>query len=453
MKKVIIVGASHGGHQLAIDLSDIYDDIEITIYEEGDFVSFMSCGMQLFLEGKTKSQESVRNFDPATLNSSKISVKNNSSVLSIDADKKTIQVKNNKTDEVTTDTYDKLILSSGVTPRKITDQEYNNLVYMRGFDAATRINDILNDEIIKEVAVIGSGYIGIEAAEVLSKKGKHVTLIDGTKYPLGKYLDDDSAKIIEKELLNQGIDLVNSEKVEELITDGENIQKVKTTSKEISADVVICAIGVTPNTEWLKNTINIDQRGFIEINEYLQTSAKDIYALGDATKVYSIPANQPLSVALATVARSQARYLAHHLFENIPSKAYMGAVGSSALGVFDYNLVSIGLTEGSAKMLNVPAKSGFYTTNRRPRYVLDENNDEVSIELTYNKYNHQLLGCTIVSKANMTDLGNVLTLAIKQKLTLEEVMETDYFFQPNYDRQLNVLVLAIRDILGYKEFY
>lgn len=453
MKKVIIVGASHGGHQLAIDLNDIYKDIDITVYEESDFVSFMSCGMQLFLEDKTKSQNSVRNFDPETLNQPNIHVKNNSSVIDINKENKTIKVKNLKNNQIIEDQYDKLILCSGVTPRHLDDKEYENMIFMRGYNAASQIKQLINNDAIKNVSIIGSGYIGIEAAEVLTKKGKNVTLIDGEKYPLGKYLNDQSAKIIKNELENQNITLINNEHVKEFITSDNIIQKIITTNNEIQTDAVICAIGITPNTDWLKDIIELDQQGFIKINEYLQTTGHDIYALGDATKVYSIPANQPLSIALATVARSQAHYLAYHLFEDIPAKAYQGVVGSSALGVFDYNIASIGLTKNSAELLQIPIKSSFYTNKKRPLYVLDQYNNDVNIELVFNAYNHQLLGCTLLSKGDISELGHLLTLAIKQKLTLEEIMETDYFFQPNYDRQLNILVLAIRNALGYSEFY
>ena len=158
-KKIIIVGASHGGQEAAYEILDRYDDVDVTIYEAGDFVSFMSCGMKLFLEGKTTGQDNVRNFTPEDLAERGGKVVNNTAVTALDPAKKTVTVKNVKDGTTKEVSYDKLIISSGVNPASLPlpGADLKNIMLMRGYDCATEINAAAQDEAIKNVAVIGAG--------------------------------------------------------------------------------------------------------------------------------------------------------------------------------------------------------------------------------------------------------------------------------------------------------
>ncbi len=157
-KKVIIVGASHGGHEAIRELLNRYNDIDITLFESGDFISFMSCGMELYLENKVTNVNDVRNFGPDTFTEPNVHVLNNHTVTKINSDKKTVTVKDNK-GQVKDYPYDKLILSSGVTPNSLpvkgTDLE--NVYLMRGKDWATKIKSKLTDPSVKNMTIIGAG--------------------------------------------------------------------------------------------------------------------------------------------------------------------------------------------------------------------------------------------------------------------------------------------------------
>ena len=179
-KKVVIVGASHGGHESAIRILDKYENVDVTIYEAGDFVSFMSCGMELFLEGKTIGQDYVRNFSPEELESRGGRVVNNHQVTAIQPEAKTITVKNLVAGSEETVAYDKLILSVGVESIELNlpGKDLENIYLMHGYDWASKINAAQQDDSIQNVVVIGSGYIGVEATQVFTKAGKSVTLID-----------------------------------------------------------------------------------------------------------------------------------------------------------------------------------------------------------------------------------------------------------------------------------
>lgn len=453
--KVIIVGASHGGHQSILELLSRYgEDVDITLFEAGDYVSFMSCGMELYLEDQVTDVNDVRNFRPENFPQSNVHILNNHQVTAINADKKTVSVVRSSDDQTKDYAYDKLILSSGVTPNSLpvpgTDLE--NVYLMRGYDWATKIKAKLTDPNVKKVAVIGAGYIGIEAVEAFCKAGKEVTLLDVIDRPLGTYLDKEMTDILEDHLKEKGINVVIGAKINAFTGEGQ-VAAIQTEQAEIATDLVIQAAGVKANTEWLKGVVDLDERGWIITDEYLQTNLPDVYAVGDATLAYSVPARTKMPIALATVARREARYIVQHLFEKVPNKPFGGVVGSSALSVFDYHFAASGLNSFTASKAGVAIRSSYYEDTLRPKYVPEKfGNPKVSVQLFFDPMTHQILGGAVLSTYDVTAQGNVLALAIQQKLTIEDLAEADFFFQPGFDRQWSVLNLAAQQALGEEPF-
>ena len=453
--KVIIVGASHGGHQSILELLSRYgENVDITLFEAGDYVSFMSCGMELYLEDQVTDVNDVRNFRPENFPQPNVHILNNHEVKAIHADQKTVTVTSILDKSTKEYEYDKLILSSGVKPNSLpvpgTDLE--NVYLMRGYDWATRIKDKLTDPAIKNVAVIGAGYIGIEAAEAFQKAGKEVTLLDVIDRPLGTYLDPEMTDILTEHLKEKGIKVVTGAKIT-AFTGEQQVAAIQTADEEIATDLVIQAAGVKANTEWLKGVVDLDDRGWIGTDEYLQTNLPDVYAVGDATLAYSIPARSKMPIALATVARREARYVVKHLFEDTPSQPFGGVVGSSALSVFDYHFAASGLNSFTAGKAGVAIRTAYYEDTIRPKYVPEEyGNTKVSIQLFFDPMTHQVLGGAVLSTYDVTAQGNVLALAIQQKLTIEDLAEADFFFQPGFDRQWNMINLAAQQALGEEPF-
>lgn len=453
--KVIIVGASHGGHQSILELLSRYgENVDITLFEAGDYVSFMSCGMELYLEDQVTDVNDVRNFRPENFPQPNVHILNNHEVKAIHADQKTVTVTSILDKSTKEYEYDKLILSSGVKPNSLpvpgTDLE--NVYLMRGYDWATRIKDKLTDPAIKNVAVIGAGYIGIEAAEAFQKAGKEVTLLDVIERPLGTYLDPEMTDILTEHLKEKGIKVVTGAKIT-AFTGEQQVAAIQTADEEIATDLVIQAAGVKANTEWLKGVVDLDDRGWIVTDEYLQTNLPDVYAVGDATLAYSIPARSKMPIALATVARREARYVVKHLFEDTPSQPFGGVVGSSALSVFDYHFAASGLNSFTAEKAGVAIRTAYYEDTIRPKYVPEEyGNTKVSIQLFFDPMTHQVLGGAVLSTYDVTAQGNVLALAIQQKLTIEDLAEADFFFQPGFDRQWNMINLAAQQALGEEPF-
>lgn len=220
--KVIVVGSSHGGYEAVEGLLKDYPDAEIQWYEQGDFLSFLSCGMQMFLEGKVDSADKVRYMTPKAIRERGVSLFEQTQVFALHSTDHEIEVKDLQTGEVRTENYDKLILSPGAVPMEldVPGKNLENVYYMRGHDWAVKLKEKVLDNNVKNVVVIGSGYIGIEAAEVFAKAGKSVEVLDMLPRPLATYLDKELTDVIEPELTQNNVHVHGNQLVQEYL--GEN---------------------------------------------------------------------------------------------------------------------------------------------------------------------------------------------------------------------------------------
>lgn len=451
-QKIAVIGASHGGHEVALELLTQSDAYDVTVFEAGDFISFMSCGMELYLTEAVQNAELVRNFKPSDLEKYGGHVRNNAKVTGIDATNHTLTINNQELF-----TYDKAVLSVGVTPAHLTIPGSNlaNIIPMRGYDWAKRIKQYLNDATIKDVTVIGAGYIGIEAVEALVRAGKNVTVLDMLPRVLAAYLDADMTDIITQELIAHGVNV----KVGEAITafegsENEGVTAVVTDQGTYATDLVIEGIGVTANTAPFADTLALDKRGWIETTRNFETNLPDVYAIGDAVKPYYIPTGQQQPVALASTARREAQYVAQRIMGNKHAVDFKGVVGASALKVFDYTFASSGLNSVTADRSKIKISAVTYTDTRQPAFVpTSEGNGDIIVRLAFNPDSRIILGGAIMARDyDVTGFGNTLALAIAQKMTVDDLAEADFFFQPGFDRQWSVLNLAAQKACHYGEF-
>lgn len=450
--KIIIIGASHGGHESALEFLDKEPNAHVTIYEKGDFISFLSCGMQLFLEDKVSSVDDVRNFRPEDIEKRGGKVKPGHEVIAIHADKHEVRVKELATGKIFTDSYDKLILSSGVTPAPIPvpGNDLKNIFFMRGRDWALKIKEKLLNPNVKHVVVIGAGYIGIEAAEVFAKAGKEVTVVDFIDRVLGNYLDHELTDIISGHLKEKGVSLATGEKITQF-SGTDSVTAVVTEKQEIPADLVIVAAGIKPNTAWLKDTLALEPSGHIRISDKFETSLPDVYAVGDAVLPKSLATGKAVPIALATAARREARYVVHHILGK-KSAPFVGLLGTSALSVFDYKFAMTGVNAFNAERSSVKISESFYQDTLRPAFVKNDGNTKVYVKLNYEPETKRILGGQVLSTYDVTAQINALALAITNKMTLEDLAEADFFFQPGFDRQWSLLNLAAKHALGEENF-
>lgn len=439
--KVIVVGSSHGGYEAVEELLLSHPGADIHWFEKGNFISFLSCGSQLYLEDVVKDVDSIRYMTGEKMAARGVHVYTKHDVKTIDPKEHVVTIFDIEQNKMKTEKYDKLILSPGAKPfiLPVPGNDLENINVMRGRQAVIDLKEKMTDESIQNVTVIGSGYIGIEAAESFAKAGKEVTVIDIIDRPLGVYLDKEFTDVLEKEMTSNGINLVLNETVEGF-KGAKVVEEVLTNKGQYQADLVIMAAGIRPNTAWLEGVVELLPNGLIKTDEFMRTSEADIFAVGDATNIQYNPGQRDMNVALATNARKQGRYAVKNLLE--ATHKFPGVQGTSALRVFEYKFASTGINEQIADKLGIQTKSVVVDQDNLMDFLPEHLNERVMFKLVYNPETLAILGAQILSKQDLTANINAMSIAIQTGFTVEQLAYADFFFQPEFDTPWHILNMA-----------
>lgn len=396
----------------------------------------------MYLEGVVKDVNSIRYMTAEEMEKRGVRVFTNTEITKVMPDQHEVEVLDHVSGQTRKESYDKLILSPGANPfiLPVPGHELKNIETMRGRQDTIDLKLHSVDPDIQNVVVVGGGYIGIEAAEAFAMAGKNVTVVDIITRPLGVYLDQDFTDILEKEMTENGMHLAMEEKVVEFIGDAGKVTKVVTDKGEYPAELVVMSAGVRPNTAWLKDAVEMHPNGMIKTDEYMRTSAEDVFAVGDATLIKYNPGNTDVNIALATNARRQGRYAAKNLVE--ANNPFPGVQGSSALRVFDYKFASTGLNDQMADRLNIETKSVLLDQDTLMDFIPADRKERMLFKLVYDPATHEILGGQIMSKEDLTANINAISIAIQTKFTIEQLAYADFFFQPEFDTPWNLLNMA-----------
>ncbi|TCI25353.1 MULTISPECIES: FAD-dependent oxidoreductase [unclassified Exiguobacterium] len=428
--KIAVIGCTHAGTAAVKGLLAKHENLDITVYERNDNVSFLSCGIALHVGGVVKRAEELFYSSPTELEELGATMRMKHDVLNIDAEAKTVHAKNLETGEDVYDTFDRLIVTTGSWPivPTLPGIEMTGIELCKNYGHAQRI--IERAKGATNIAVIGAGYIGVELVEAFEVYGKHVTFIDSADRILNKYLDKSFTDQLEADMTSRGIDLELSQTVEAFRgTDG-NVTHVVTDKGEFEADLVILCVGFRPNTGLLAGQVDMLGNGAIIVDEYMRTSNPDVFAAGDSCAVYYNPARTHAYIPLATNAVRMGTLVAENLVT--PRVRYQGTQGTSGLRLYDWNIASSGLTEEAAGLFGLDVESVVIEDAYRPEFMPTA--EPVQFKLVYEVGTHRVVGGQVLSKADMTQAVNTLSLAIQNEMTVEELAYVDFFFQPHYNK-------------------
>lgn len=429
MKKVLIVGGVAGGASTATRLRRLNEDLEIILFEKGQHVSFANCGLPYHISGIIENRESLLVQTPEKLKKRfNIDVRINSEVISINSVEKKVVIKNNNQEY--TETFDYLVLAPGAKPLipPIEGIKGNNIYTLRNVADLDKIMKNLKEKNIKNAIVIGGGFIGIETAENLQEKGINTTIIEAAPSILAPF-DSEISNLLEVELINNGIQLLTNNKVIKFEEIDEKVIISLENGNRIEGDMVILAIGVTPDTNFLKNSgIKLGEKGHILVNEFLETNIKDIYALGDAILVKHFVTGQDVSIALAGPANRQGRIVADNIMGG--NKIYKGSFGTSIIKVFTLTGGSTGLNERNIKTLGKNYEKIYLHPNDHANYY--PNATPISIKLLYEKESKKVLGAQAVGIKGVDKFIDVIATVLKFKGTIEDLSELDLAYAPPY---------------------
>ena len=430
MKKVLIVGGVAGGASTATRLRRLDENLEIIIFEKGEYVSFANCGLPYHIGEVIENRESLLVQTPESLKARfNLDVRVNSEVIEVNGEDKKVKVKT-KNGEEYEENFDFLVLSPGAKPLfpSIKEIESNKIFTLRNINDMDKIKAEIKNSNIKKATVVGGGYVGVETAENLKHLGIDTTLIEAAPHILAPF-DSEISNVLEFELVNNGLKLMTSEKVVEFL-EAENEIIIKLESgKTVTTDIVILSIGVSPDTKFLQNSgINLGEKGHILVNENLETNLKGVYALGDSILVKNYLTNQDVAIPLAGPANRQGRIVAGNIVGR--NEKYKGSLGTAIIKIFELTAASTGLNERTLKQLNIPYEKIYLHPNNHAAYYPGAN--PISIKALYNKENKQILGAQALGISGVDKFIDAIATSIKFKATIDDLSELELAYAPPF---------------------
>ncbi|ACT00817.1 FAD-dependent oxidoreductase [Paenibacillus sp. JDR-2] len=433
--KIAVIGCTHAGTAAVTQMAKLYPEAQITVYERNDNVSFLSCGIALHVGGVVQDVKKLFYASPQQLTDMGVQMKMRHDVLEVHTEANTILARNLETNEEKLESYDKLVVTTGSWPiiPKLKGMELENIVLCKNYNHAQAI--IEKAKHANRITVIGAGYIGIELVEAFEQLGKQVTLIDNMDRILYKYLDREFTDAIEQELGNRGIELKLAQTVTGFRGEKGKVNTVVTTAGEYDTDLVVLCIGFRPNTDLLKGQIDMLPNGAIVVDEYMRTSNPDVMAAGDSCAVFYNPTHKHAYIPLATNAVRMGTLVARNLVA--PTVRYMGTQGTSGIKIYEQNIASTGLTELAALDAGMDVKTVTLEDNDRPEFM--PTYEKVLLKVVYEADTGRIVGAQVMSKDDLTQAINTMSVCIQNGMTMNELTFVDFFFQPHYNKPWNLL--------------
>ena len=437
-KRVLVVGGVAGGASTAARVRRLDEFAEIVMFEKGPFVSFSNCALPFHLSGIVEEADNLVLMTPEVFHKQyNITAKVNHEVIEIKPDKKQVVVKNTVTGELTEETYDELMLSPGanpILPSSIKGIGSDHVFTVRNVPDIDGIHRYMNDHNIKDVAVVGAGFIGIEVAENLREAGKNVTIIEASNQVMAPF-DHDMAQILHKEIIDNGVDLVLSDGVKEIFGD----HVVLASGRKVVAKAVIMAIGVTPEVELAKQAgLEIGVTGGIKVNHHYQTSAPHVYAVGDAIEVTHFITQKPTRLTLAGPAQRQARAAADHMYGRTYRNT--GVIGSSVIQCFNMNAASTGLNEKDCQKEGIAYQTAYVIP--KDKVGLMPNARPLFFKLIFADPSGQLLGAQAMGEGNVDKRIDIIASVIMKHGNLEDLKELELSYSPLFGTAKDVVNMA-----------
>ena len=449
----LIIGGVAGGATVAARLRRMDEKANIILFERGKYVSYANCGLPYYIGDTINNREKLfvqtaKGFTDRF----RINIRTEQEVTAIRPDKKEVEIKNLSTGETYTETYDKLVLSPGAEPLRpgIEGIGSKKIFTLRNVPDTDTIKNYVNTENPKRAIVVGGGFIGLEMAENLYDLGIQVDVVEMANQVMAP-LDFSMAAIVHRQLTDKGVGLHLEDGVSRFEEKDGGVTVHLRSGKQIATDMVLLSIGVRPETKLAKDAgLAIGERGGIAVNDYMQTSDADIYALGDAVEVRHLVTGQPALIPLAGPANKQGRIVADNIvFGN--KKKYPGSIGTSIAKVFDLTVAAAGANAKLLQQNNIPYISSYTHGASHAGYYPGA--VPLSIKILFAPENGKLLGAQIVGFNGVDKRIEMLAQVIQRGGTVHDLAELEHAYAPPYSSAkdpVNMAGFVAENILNKK---
>jgi CoA-disulfide reductase len=429
-KKIVIIGGVAGGATAAARLRRLDESSTIVLFERGEHISFANCGLPYYIGETIKDRQKLLVQTVEGMSKKfNLDIRNLSEVAGINRDKKTVTVKNLKTNEVYEESYDTLVLSPGAKPIFPPIEGINdaaNIFTLRNIPDTDKIKNAVDQQNPQKAVVVGGGFIGLEMAENLAERGIEVTVVEMANQVMAP-LDYEMASIVHDHLRNKGVILILEDGVKAFKEQGSIIEL--TSGTKLNSDLTILSIGVRPENQLAINSgLNVGDRGGIQVNEFLQTNDENIFAIGDAIEVTDYINGNAAMIPLAGPANRQGRIVANNIYGK--AEKYKGTLGTSIAKVFDITVAATGNNEKQLKQLNVNYQAIHIHPACHASYYPGA--ESIDLKLLFDPSNGKILGAQAVGKDGVDKRIDVIATAIKGNLTVFDLTEVELSYAPPY---------------------
>ncbi len=429
--KIVIVGGVAGGATAAARLRRLDEKAEIVVFERSGYISYANCGLPYYIGGSITDPKALTLQTPGSfLSRFNVDMRVRHEVQKIDRAKKSVTVKNLETGETFEEAYDKLILSPGARPTTppFAGMDSDKLFTLRTVEDTFKIKAFVDEAKPRSAVMIGGGFIGIELAENLRELGLDVTVVEKSKQLLSP-LDPDMASFVHAEMRKQGVVLALGQSVAGFEERDGGIDVLLENAPAIHADMAVLAIGVTPDSSLAKEAgLELGIRGSILVNDRMETSDPDIYAVGDAVQIKHLVTGKDALISLAGPANRQGRIAADNICGG--DSRFLGAQGSSVIKIFSLTAATTGINETAAKaagydtdkvILSPMSHAGYYPGGK-----------VMTVKVVFEKGTYRLLGAQIVGYDGVDKRIDVLATAIFAGLKATQLKDLDLSYAPPY---------------------
>ena len=429
--KVLIVGGVAGGATAAARIRRLDETAEITVFERSGYISYANCGLPYYIGGVITDPEELTLQTPESFFSRfRINMKVHHEVTAIHPNQKTISVRNLETGEEFEESYDKLLLSPGAKPTqpRLPGVGIKKVFTLRTVEDTFHIKEYINKNQPKSAVLAGGGFIGLELAENLKELGMDVTIVQRPKQLMNPF-DADMASFIHSEMRKHGVKLALGHTVEGFEEKDGGIDILLKDEMPLHADMVVLAIGVTPDTHLAKEAgLELGIKGSIVVNDRMETSVPDIYAAGDAVQVKHYVTGQEALISLAGPANKQGRIIADNICGG--DSRYPGSQGSSVIKVFDMTAATTGMNETNARKAGLDVDTVILSPMSHAGYY--PGGKVMTMKVVFEKETYRLLGAQIVGYEGVDKRIDVLATAIHAGMKATELKDLDLAYAPPY---------------------
>ena len=428
--KVVIVGGVAGGATAAARIRRLDEHAEIVVFEKSGYVSYANCGLPYYIGGEIEDKRELTLQTPESFYARfRVDMRVHHEVIAVDIKAKTVKVRNLASGEVFSESYDKLILSTGARPIKPNFEGIDNerIFTLRTVEDTLRIKQFTEDKRPQSAVVVGGGFIGIEVAENLRRLGMDVTLVEAAHQVMAPF-DGDMAALIHAEMVRNGVKLMLGTMVEGFTAEGGVTVRLKGKEPQ-TADMAVLAIGVAPDTTLARDAgLELGIKGSIVVDDRMQTSAPDVYAVGDAVQIKNFVTGKEGLISLAGPANKQGRIAADNVCGR--DSRYTGGQGSSVIKIFGLTAACTGINERTAKSLGLDCDKVVLSPMSHAGYY--PGGSVMTMKVLFERGTCRILGAQIIGRDGVDKRIDVIATAIRAGLKATELTELDLAYAPPY---------------------